>query len=219
MRLYSANTIKSINISVDLGHYNLYSTGNGTDELIEDMIGEGRSVILRPEGKKIHVSFNETDYGTFTGLRRQAVEKQNNINAKSGKENSDVAKSYATFLKGYNIVMGTDSKEGIKRINELIAIEDKCLDFLSYRQTITDNNAKILAKSKECKNIVSVYSNYMKTADKEWTKEATNAKLQTIISNQDKILMALNSANAKEKDNAVKLAKDKGIENMLKIIQ
>ena len=74
VRLYSANTIKSINISVDLGHYNLYSTGNGTDELIEDMIGDGRSVILRPEGKKIHVSVNETDYGTFTSVRLESTD-------------------------------------------------------------------------------------------------------------------------------------------------
>lgn len=71
VRLYSSNTIKSVNISVDLGHYNLYADNN---QLIEDMIGEGRSVILRPEGKMIHVNVNETDYGTFSSLRLESTD-------------------------------------------------------------------------------------------------------------------------------------------------
>ena len=74
VRLYSTNTIKSINISIDLGNYNLYGTSNGTDELIEDMIGEGRSVILAVNGKSIHVNVNETDYGTFQTVRLEATD-------------------------------------------------------------------------------------------------------------------------------------------------
>ena len=74
VRLYSSNNIKRLNISIDLGHYNLYATGKGSDELIEDMIGEGRSISLRPEGKKIHVSVNETDYGTFPSIRLESTD-------------------------------------------------------------------------------------------------------------------------------------------------
>ena len=74
VRLYSNSNVKNINISIDLGHYNLYSTDKGSDELIEDMIGEGRSVILRLEGKKIHVSVNETDYGTFPSIRLESTD-------------------------------------------------------------------------------------------------------------------------------------------------
>ncbi len=71
VRLFSANNIKSINISVDLGHYNLYADN---DQLIEDMIGVGRSVILRPEGKKVHVSVNETDYGAYNSVRLESAD-------------------------------------------------------------------------------------------------------------------------------------------------
>ena len=74
VRLYSANTIKQLNISIDLGHYNLYATDNGSDELLEDMIGDGRSIILRSEGKKVHVSVNETDYGTFKSVRLETAD-------------------------------------------------------------------------------------------------------------------------------------------------
>lgn len=71
VRLYSNVTVKNLNISFDLGYYNLYSDD---DQIIEDMVGEGRSVLIRPEGKKLHVSVNETDYGTFNAIRLEAVD-------------------------------------------------------------------------------------------------------------------------------------------------
>ena len=71
VRLYSNTTIKTLNVSFDLGYYNLYADG---DQIIEDMVGEGRSVIIRPEGKMLHVSVNETDYGTFSSIRLEATD-------------------------------------------------------------------------------------------------------------------------------------------------
>lgn len=71
VRIFANNTVKSINISFDLGYYNLYADGS---QLLEDMVGEGRSVHIRPEGKKLHVSVNETDYGTFSSVRLEATD-------------------------------------------------------------------------------------------------------------------------------------------------
>lgn len=71
IRLYSNTTVKTLNISFDLGYYNLYADGN---QLLEDMVGEGRSVTIRPEGKGLQVSVNETNYGTFSSLRLEATD-------------------------------------------------------------------------------------------------------------------------------------------------
>ena len=71
VRVYSNTTIKNLNVSFDLGYYNLY---DDNDQLIEDMIGDGRSVLIRPEGKMLHVSVNETDYGTFNSVRLEATD-------------------------------------------------------------------------------------------------------------------------------------------------
>ncbi len=71
VRLYSSNTITSLNVSIDLGFYNLYGDGG---LLIEDMIGDGRSVIIRAEDKMLHVSVNEDDYGRFKTLRLEATD-------------------------------------------------------------------------------------------------------------------------------------------------
>lgn len=71
VRLYSNTSISSLNISFDLGSYNIYANG---DQLLEDMAGAGRSVLIRPEGGKLHVSVNEDDYGLFNSLHLEATD-------------------------------------------------------------------------------------------------------------------------------------------------
>ena len=71
VRLYSTNTISTLNISFDLGYYNLYADDT---LLLEDMVGEGRSVLVRVDNKKLHVSVNEDDYGSHRSLRLEAID-------------------------------------------------------------------------------------------------------------------------------------------------
>ncbi len=71
VRLYSNNTVNALSISFDLGAYNLYVDG---DRLLEDMVGEGRSVVVRAKGDRMNVSVNETDYGTFSRIRLEATD-------------------------------------------------------------------------------------------------------------------------------------------------
>ncbi len=71
VRLYSTNNIKTLNVSFDLGQYNLYADDNN---LLEDMVGEGRSVLIRIEKNKLHVSVNEDDYGLFNTIRLEATD-------------------------------------------------------------------------------------------------------------------------------------------------
>lgn len=71
VRLFTANTVGLLNVSFDLGAYNLYADGN---QLLEDFIGEGRSVLIRPEGGKLRVSVNEDDYGLHSSVRLEATD-------------------------------------------------------------------------------------------------------------------------------------------------
>ena len=71
VRLYSTNDITTLNVSFDLGAYNLYADG---DNLLEDLVGEGRSVLVRVEGNKLHVSVNDDDYGSYSTLRLEATD-------------------------------------------------------------------------------------------------------------------------------------------------
>ena len=71
VRLFTNNTVRTLNVSFDLGYYNLYADGG---LLIEDMIGEGRSVLVRVEDNMLHVSVNEDDYGRYRTLRLEATD-------------------------------------------------------------------------------------------------------------------------------------------------
>ncbi len=71
VRLFTANTIRTLNVSFDLGNYNLYA--NDTI-LLEDMVGEGRSVLVRVEDKMLHVSVNDDDYGRYNSIRLEATD-------------------------------------------------------------------------------------------------------------------------------------------------
>ena len=71
VRLFSNSSVSTLNISFDLGSYNLYADG---DTLLEDHVGEGRSVLIRAEGKRLHVSVNDNDFGTFGVLRLEATD-------------------------------------------------------------------------------------------------------------------------------------------------
>ena len=71
VRLFSNATIRTLNISFDLGAYNIYADG---DHLLEDMAGEGRSVLVQAQGNKLQVSVNDDHYGTFNHLRLEATD-------------------------------------------------------------------------------------------------------------------------------------------------
>lgn len=62
VRLFSNNSVDLINISFDLGSYDLI--GNES-EIISAKVGGDKSVELTPKGNQVHVSIDGYDYGSF----------------------------------------------------------------------------------------------------------------------------------------------------------
>ena len=71
VRLFTTNTVRTLNVSFDLGYYNLYANDS---LLLEDMVGEGRSVLVRVEDGMLHVSVNDYDYGQYKSVRLEATD-------------------------------------------------------------------------------------------------------------------------------------------------
>ena len=71
VRLFSTNTISTLNISFDLGQYNLYADDT---LLLEPLVGEGRSVLVRYQGGRLAVSVNDDNYGLHRSLRLEATD-------------------------------------------------------------------------------------------------------------------------------------------------
>ena len=61
VRLFSNNTVDLINISFDLGTYDLYADDT---LLLESNVGNDKSVELTPDGRQVHVAINGYDYGS-----------------------------------------------------------------------------------------------------------------------------------------------------------
>ena len=76
VRLFSTSSITTLNMSFDLGSYNLYgiTEKGGAPQLLEDLVGEGRSVIVQSEGKQLHINVNNDDLGLFYALRLEATD-------------------------------------------------------------------------------------------------------------------------------------------------
>ena len=60
VRLFSTNTVDLLNVSFDLGTYDLF---NGDSVLIDASVGDGKSGELTPTGGMIHVAIDGYDYG------------------------------------------------------------------------------------------------------------------------------------------------------------
>ena len=155
-------------------------------------------------------------YMKFIDLRGSVAKKQKQIMDKCGKDYADVAKAYLSYMQGYNVAISSDTNESYKRLIDLMAVQDNCMNFIDLRKVITENNDKLL-NNKSAKNIVKVYSTYMKSADLAWTSDSNCCnKLQKVIDIQRQFLTAVTSSNAAELDQKVKKLKDKSVENVLK---
>lgn len=71
VRLFSTNTIDLINVSFDLGYYNLYANDTA---LLEPAVGDGKSVELSVNGKLVHVSIDGYDYGSHASVSLTATD-------------------------------------------------------------------------------------------------------------------------------------------------
>ena len=155
-------------------------------------------------------------YMKFIDLRGLVANKHKQIMDKCGKDYADVAKAFSSYLNGYNVAISSDTNESFKRLNDLMTVQDNCANFIDLRKVITENNDNLL-NNKSTKNIVKVYSTYMKSADLAWTSNSNSCdKLQKVIDIQKQFLTATTSSNATELDQKVKKLKDKSVDNVLK---
>ena len=65
VRLFSNNSIDYIAISFDLGTYSIYADDT---VLVEPEVGIGKSIVLTPAGKKVHVAIDGYDYGSHNSI-------------------------------------------------------------------------------------------------------------------------------------------------------
>lgn len=156
---------------------------------------------------------------TFAEKRKTITYKIGEINTNSGKDYSDILKSFANFQKTYSFILSADTNDNNTRLNNFLDIQDSCLMFIDLRKTITQNNAKFAEYSKTAPTIVKAYNSFMKGVDLSWnTEPSRNNTLREIINTQNDLLKALSQPNIGEVDKSVKKSKAKSWEDVKKIV-
>ncbi len=177
-------------------------------------------------------------------LRKQRNENNGAIMQQAG-QCKNIAKLYDTYFKETNlswtsvagakdvlveIIAGQEQLKSVlstekASLLETAIVEEKisdfksvlqCIDAIDLRKQRNENNAAIMAQAKQCKNIVKIYAAYFKKLDFTWVSaDASKAKFEEVIANQNIIRKALESSNAVELDTAVKKEKIKDIQALV----
>ena len=163
----------------------------------------------------------------------------------NGTTNKNIVKLYVSYFKTLDLVWSSDEKAKDKlndviatqdrliqilsseyaSLLEVAVVEEKivnlqsvfdCFETIDLRKQRNENNDAIMAQAKQCKNIVKIYAAYFKKLDFTWTSaDASKAKFEEVITNQEVIRKAIESANAAELDNAIKKEKIKDIQALV----
>ena len=139
----------------------------------------------------------------------------------AAKEENDVANSYQSISKNWNLSVNNNIFAEIKRLEDAgyYDVQDSCLTFIELRKIISKNNAQIADYSKAASNIVKAYNAFEKNIDLTWNQEAgRNQELREIIKEQDEFINILSKNNIGEIDKAVKKSKAKTWNEVKKII-
>lgn len=146
------------------------------------------------------------------------VENDAKIAKLAGKTYADVLKAYDAVRKQQDISVSLPLSESFSRLQNILTMQADCELFITERAKIYNLDTEIEEAGKEYKNISKVYTTYIKGADMAWSKDVSIEKLRSIQDTQHIFLKVLQSSNVSEKDAAIKNTKDKGIDNVLKII-
>lgn len=146
------------------------------------------------------------------------VENDAKIAQLAGKTYADVLKAYDAVRKQQDISVSLPLSGSCSRLQDILTMQADCESFIAERAKIYNLDIEIKEAGKDYKNISKVYTTYIKGADMAWSKDVSIEKLRSIQDTQHIFLKSLQSANVSEKDTAIKNTKDKGIDNILKII-
>lgn len=107
VRIFSNYRVETLNVSFDLGAYDLYAG----DSLLEGNLAEGLSVILQSTPQGVHVAVNDYEYGTFKMITLRATDtacilclNPKNVTQRTYEGDLEISAINATALQLVNVV-------------------------------------------------------------------------------------------------------------------
>ena len=100
-----------------------------------------------------------------------------------GHEHKDVINEYKKLIK--NLDFDWSKSTDLKQIEDVLAIQEKTLEFISRRDKIDQNTKAINSRKDKYDALVKAYHKYIKNTDLSWGADGNIEKLDSVISVQD----------------------------------
>ncbi|MBQ1884812.1 MAG: hypothetical protein II165_07345, partial [Bacteroidales bacterium] len=137
----------------------------------------------------------------------------------------NIVKSYSTYYKTADNAWkkSPTANELISAFSDIKAKQATFEGCIEQYKSVSANDKEILSKEKELKNIVKIYSSYLKECEKTWAvtaePDAIKEGLGKTLSIQAAIQAAVTGGNASVLDKKVKESKCKDMEALLQVIK
>lgn len=145
--------------------------------------------------------------------------------ANNGQAYQDVLNNYHKNSKtdelsrlAYFIHEDSDLQNFAKLVDEEYQRQKNCLSFINARTKMDENSDRIRAFD-DAKYIQEVYSSYIKGISLSWNNEESGARLEDVITTQEKLLTVLREKNIKKLNRQAKREKATDLETILSIAE
>ena len=131
-----------------------------------------------------------------------------------GHEHKDVINEYKKLIKNYNFDWSESTD--LKQIEDLLAIQEKTLEFISKRDKIDENTKAIHNRKDQYDALVKAYNKHIKHTDLSWGENGNIEKLDSVISVQDSTIKFISLRDKIVENNAEILKKGRAYRSVRK---
>ena len=156
----------------------------------------------------------DTQAKTLEFISRRDSILLNNKKIEDCKNRYDILEqAYHKYFKNADLSWTPDVN--IEKLDTVIAIQNRTLEFINLRDRIVENHENILQEGKRYRRVITAYSEYAKNVDVAWTPEVNLAKLEAIIAIQDSCSTIFSMQNRKDVNKTIKQEKLKDIADII----
>lgn len=131
-----------------------------------------------------------------------------------GHEHKDVINAYKKFIKNYNFDWSENTD--LKQLEDLLAVQNKTLEFISKRDKIGQNTKTINNRKDQYDALVKAYHKHIKHTDLSWGEDGNIEKLDSMLSVQDSTIKFISLRDKIVENNAEILKKGRAYRSVRK---
>ena len=128
----------------------------------------------------------------------------------------DLIKAYTAYAKTRDLSWTPNCS--LDKLDECLAVQKRCLEFLGLRDIAKDNNAAIQSMKSQASAMYRAYSSYYSECDQSWSPDVDFTSIRTLIDIQVRYLEAMKKEDLAEFDKSIRKQKISDIVEILDML-